>query len=185
MTHRKLLTEKQQAIEAAFLVSDMAAQGEIVNLRTRTIVDLKLVHGSTEYYSCYKCSQWKLLTDFEGGRRPNRRQGRMLYCKICRNKQRVANGAKEKSFNWHLGGKYGWTRALYETTRYELQNNKCKICERELSANRKKTAVDHCHRTGVVRGILCINCNQGLGNFADKTHVLRRAIEYVEKEGKI
>ncbi|MGH2785637.1 MAG: endonuclease domain-containing protein [Actinomycetota bacterium] len=43
--------------------------------------------------------------------------------------------------------------------------------------------MDHNHETGKVRGILCFGCNGGLGQFLDNIESLRRAIEYVERDG--
>lgn len=51
----------------------------------------------------------------------------------------------------------------------------CEIC------GDKARAVDHCHRTGIVRGFLCHPCNMAIGQFKDDPAKLRRAAEYLEK----
>ena len=60
----------------------------------------------------------------------------------------------------------------------ESQNGKCGICEEVAALN-----VDHCHVSGKIRGLLCNNCNNGIGRFKDKPNVLERAAEYVRKHG--
>lgn len=54
----------------------------------------------------------------------------------------------------------------------------CVICENKCPSGRR-LAVDHDHKTGVIRGLLCINCNKGLGNFKDNTELLQKAISYL------
>ena len=65
------------------------------------------------------------------------------------------------------------------------QNNLCAICKKEGFKINKNTAlnlvVDHCHVTGVVRGLLCHNCNRALGLFKDNIESLNTAILYLEK----
>ena len=59
------------------------------------------------------------------------------------------------------------------------QNGRCAICGRpETEAG--GLAVDHCHATGKVRGLLCTLCNTALGKFRDRTDILRAAIRYLE-----
>jgi hypothetical protein len=60
----------------------------------------------------------------------------------------------------------------------ESQGGGCAICgkrpERQASLH-----VDHCHDSGRVRGIVCVNCNQGLGQFGDDPELLERAAAYL------
>jgi hypothetical protein len=65
------------------------------------------------------------------------------------------------------------------------QGGVCAICSKPLSIEQegKKAAdfshVDHCHTTGKVRGILCNNCNHGVGKFMDSPELLRKAANYL------
>lgn len=62
----------------------------------------------------------------------------------------------------------------------EKQQKRCAICECDLELERNKTAVDHCHNTGQVRGVLCRACNTGLGRFMDKAALLLKAMNYLK-----
>lgn len=60
------------------------------------------------------------------------------------------------------------------------QNGKCAICERHVSDFNRLLAVDHNHKTGKVRGLLCFSCNVAIGNFKDSIDILRKAVKYLE-----
>lgn len=73
----------------------------------------------------------------------------------------------------------------------EAQNLQCPLCQQPLDINEnngrqkgRKPHVDHCHNTGVVRGVLCYKCNVGLGSFGDDIDTLTRAVEYLQKHKK-
>lgn len=72
--------------------------------------------------------------------------------------------------------KIGCTTELYDRL-YIEQEGKCKICNIE----KDKLCVDHCHTTGKIRGLLCDNCNHGLGKFKDNTDFLNKAINYLNE----
>jgi hypothetical protein len=79
---------------------------------------------------------------------------------------------------------YGVSAEDYER-RLVDQNGVCAICRRAetatLKGKVKSLAVDHCHTTKKVRGLLCANCNHGLGKFGDEPALLRAAADYLEK----
>ena len=57
----------------------------------------------------------------------------------------------------------------------------CKICEKPEYEFSKSLSVDHCHKTGKVRGLLCSSCNKGLGLFSDDELLFNSAIDYLLK----
>lgn len=66
--------------------------------------------------------------------------------------------------------------------RLKNQNNKCALCEENFDFIKKNSIhIDHCHKTNIVRGILCNNCNSGLGRFKDNIELLEKAILYLKK----
>lgn len=74
---------------------------------------------------------------------------------------------------------HGLTNAEYNNL-LNKQNHRCAICKQPPTI--KRLAVDHCHTTGKVRGLLCFNCNVGLGKFREDTALLRKAVVYLETE---
>ncbi len=75
--------------------------------------------------------------------------------------------------------KYNITTKEYNFL-FNIQDGRCKICNTHQTLLNKKLVVDHCHKTGHVRGLLCNSCNSGLGFFKDNRRSLERAIEYLK-----
>lgn len=75
----------------------------------------------------------------------------------------------------HQRRKYGLTVAELCSV-LKTNGGMCAICSR-----RPGTGIDHDHATGTVRGLLCNNCNAGLGMFGDNADVMIRAIDYVKR----
>lgn len=103
-----------------------------------------------------------------------RRTPRQKYCsKECGGTPRHA----------HILKAYGLTAKDYNDLMQKC-GGRCTICkQKETASIRGKVAeltVDHCHTTGKVRGLLCRQCNVGLGNFKDKVDLLHAAIKYLE-----
>ena len=74
---------------------------------------------------------------------------------------------------------YGITLAQYDQMLL-TQRNGCLICGKSPEENGRRLAVDHDHASGMVRGLLCSNCNSALGKFQDDPVLLRAAAEYLE-----
>lgn len=71
---------------------------------------------------------------------------------------------------------YGLDKDSYESL-MQSSDGKCEICKKEFTAN--EPYIDHCHNNNFVRGLLCNNCNKGLGCFHDNIEILGFAIEYL------
>lgn len=85
---------------------------------------------------------------------------------------------RHRARNVQLKVKFGLTLAEYEIMRHE-QGDKCAICATDKAGGRGDWHVDHCHETDKIRGLLCHNCNVGLGNFKDNISFLQAAIKYL------
>ncbi len=89
----------------------------------------------------------------------------------------TVRGYKRKS---HLKKVYGLTVEQYEAM-YTAQNGCCAICGAAAAMQLyEKLCVDHCHATGVVRGLLCKKCNTLIGMAEDQGWVLEAAIAYLQ-----
>jgi hypothetical protein len=62
---------------------------------------------------------------------------------------------------------------------YHFQNGRCFLCQRATGAARR-LSVDHDHKTGRVRGLLCRPCNDILGHARDDVEFFRRAVSYLQ-----
>jgi hypothetical protein len=112
----------------------------------------------------------------------------MLFCAICRGEflreDLIVHGRKD----YFLCGKcksdvnrldrFGLSPSDYDFL-LKLQGYNCAICHKPLKLKQYKFAVDHCHDSDDVRGILCVRCNTALGSFDDDPDMLLRAAEYL------
>lgn len=122
--------------------------------------------------TCNICNETKSLESFEKHRH---------QCRSCRNTKRKTFGTRsgEGLKNYRLQNLYGIDLDTYNKMLQE-QNGVCKICKGEDNGPWGTLAVDHCHETGKVRGLLCAMCNKGLGQFKDNQELLKEAIEYLK-----
>lgn len=128
---------------------------------------------------CNKCDTTKPLSDFHN--KAGRKDGKASTCKECvNNRQREYDPKKNRDTK--LRKAYGITLDEYNTM-LEAQGGVCAICKGTEGMSRDvQMAVDHCHTTGKVRGILCSHCNRGLGFFKDNIESLKAAIKYLGGE---
>jgi len=80
----------------------------------------------------------------------------------------------------------GCTAEQYQSL-LDTQGGRCAICgvpegHRSCRGKKCRLAIDHDHRTGEIRGLLCNNCNRALGRFKDSIAILESALRYLKRE---
>ncbi|MFJ8505428.1 endonuclease VII domain-containing protein [Streptomyces avermitilis] len=112
---------------------------------------------------CRACKEIKPHSEWH--RNATASDGLSTSCKACR-------AAKGRA--GHLKRQYGMTEAERDEM-IASQMGICVICLKAPAAH-----VDHCHKTGRVRGVLCFNCNSAIGKLGDDPDAVRRAAAYLE-----
>lgn len=150
---------------------------------------------------CNKCKLIKPKCEFDTKKFRSGNLGLSGSCKFCRNayaKQAYrANPSnwRTKNKNNYLKHKLGYRNRQLKNNfgisleEYDLilknQNGKCAICNKTEGEKRngktKYLAVDHCHKTGRIRGLLCGKCNKALGLLEDNMAIINKAIDYLQK----
>lgn len=161
------------------------------------------LHKGSTSKPCCECKQVKLLTEFTCRRKEP--DGLARQCRDCLKKRRDAwidknpnrpdNGASqrykerypERRIESIMKCKYGIGFKEYNSL-MESQGEKCAICGAppviRPHSTRKTLCIDHDHETGTVRGLLCRQCNHGIGLFADNPEILERAASYLRNTEK-
>ena len=144
---------------------------------------------------CTRCREIKPLTDFTI-RKTGKQSGKPVsWCKPCFSKIVLARYKKNYWDNPEASRRATWKsklKRIYGITpefyygMLAAQGNGCGICGTQDPGGRwsyreKMFAVDHDHKTGAVRGLLCVKCNRGLGLFEDKPDRLEAAAKYLVK----
>ncbi|MFG2798996.1 endonuclease VII domain-containing protein [Streptomyces pseudovenezuelae] len=112
---------------------------------------------------CPQCGDVKPHGEWE--RNKSSSDGWASYCRTCRAERNRAS---------YFMRKYGITEARRDEM-VASQMGLCVICLKAPAVH-----VDHCHKTGRVRGVLCFNCNSGLGLLGDDPEAMYRAADYLE-----
>lgn len=137
---------------------------------------------------CGQCSRTLPISQFYGNS-----QGYIAsYCSTCaaskakdwrlKNRELVRQRYDRNYYRGYVYKKrYGITLEEYNSL-MKQQNQCCAICHVPFSLiSSKNIHLDHSHSSGVVRGILCNDCNLAIGRAKDDTKILRSMIEYLEK----
>lgn len=129
---------------------------------------------------CRVCEKVKPVNEFYKNK--SYTCGYASKCKDCsRSHQRSYQKHKsEDVISYQLNRKYGIDSEVYKQMLDE-QQGRCRICNTHQDDLTRRLAVDHCHETGKVRGLLCAPCNTALGNFKDNTELLNNAINYLNE----
>lgn len=97
------------------------------------------------------------------------------------NKTRLKFCSRSCKLKLRRVNRYGTTKEIL-LDMIKDQNNCCAICKKAFDyVDIHGVNIDHCHKTGKVRGLLCVNCNQGLGQFKENIVSMKEAIKYLEK----
>jgi len=137
---------------------------------------------------CRCCQQNLELKNF--CKKNNKKDGINIYCRRCEGLRRkkyykdnkIVERQKSKKYKDSLRGRNVTSNQMYGVSVSDLlewQNHKCAICQKEDKKDKRHLHIDHCHKTGRVRMLLCHGCNTASG-IADNIELLKAKIEYLE-----
>ena len=123
---------------------------------------------------CPRCDTEKSLSEFSPRRSRKSGDGIQSHCKSCKNAYhrayRAAHPKATRSVNWKSQGidpNAAWT--MLEDA------SGCELC-----GSQDHLVIDHCHKTGRLRGVLCSPCNRSLGKLGDNVEGIQKALTYLE-----
>lgn len=139
---------------------------------------------------CSKCKESKNITEYykrsDTGKHRNE-------CNDCRNKYNLElyhKNPKQKenhrkaSWKHQIKKKYGLTVEEFRELEIE-QNYKCACCGiSKEQTQQTELYVDHDHLTGEIRGLLCLQCNTGIGILGDNLEGVQKAYDYLFRHYK-
>ncbi len=153
---------------------------------------------SFEYKICSKCKQEKPVSEFRKAKRY--KDGIFSWCRKCTNKWESEHRKGKGRTGWlktkrkHNITKYGisveeyknlltkqkFACAICKQQKYSLEEWESFISGKELDGKSNlRLSIDHCHKTNKVRGLLCSECNNGIGKLKDSPKFLIAAAQYI------
>jgi len=139
---------------------------------------------------CCCCLKTKPLSEFykRGKCKKERTSRYRSHCKDCHSTkaairwetdEKFRKRGKDSAYRYSLKKNYNLTESEYLSILKE-QNGVCLICQQNGHLKSGRLAVDHCHLTGKIRGLLCTRCNAAIGLLNDNISLLKKAIKYLE-----
>lgn len=157
----------------------------------------RVPHDPASLKLCTRCGEEKPRSEFSLSRQATSTQNAVYrsQCKRCQAEQarkwfsENTERSNESRRRFNLANLYGISVAEYQAMVRD-QGGVCAICREDEPKQHGRTgkqfrlAVDHCHKTGRIRGLLCQRCNRAMGMFDDDPIVLRRAISYLLRHAR-
>jgi len=125
---------------------------------------------------CPHCHNTKPLMEFSPS--ATALSGRQSYCKTCNATRIKTKGQQSKFKAMRKERMYGITPEM-EAALFIKQGGVCAICK-----SPPPLTVDHCHKTGRIRGLLCGSCNRGIGLLKDNIDILLQAARYLKQAAR-
>ena len=142
----------------------------------------------TDTRTCSVCTETFPETEQFYYRFKNRKQPWYAHCKTCHNERMRTYHREDRDINRaaNLRRNFGMTVAEYDAM-HDLQGGVCAVCGEPETIGQTTSkgvttrwlAVDHCHESGQIRGLLCGACNTGIGKLKDSPALLMAAVAYL------
>jgi hypothetical protein len=126
---------------------------------------------------CTRCGEDKQLSEFQTEKRSS--DGVTSRCKQCLSAYQKS-WYQEKGGMYHRVSRYGITPDEYHEM-LEEQLSCCGCCGSPDPRRKAGFVIDHDHNTGKIRGLLCHNCNIGIGQLGDSLDGLNKAVAYLRR----
>lgn len=150
-------------VVASRVVTDLNMTMQVFPIRARKATAPPAEHEGNKV--CASCGKEKSLDSFITKKRRNGKIEIYAYCKTCHSLYQKQVGIRKK-FNLSLDER-------------DLLGNKCMICGFIPKEGKSEVAVDHNHKTGLIRGRLCSRCNRGIAWFQERPDLFLSAYKYL------
>jgi hypothetical protein len=140
-----------------------------ISMSARHLNEMKM-YAELKQKKCKFCNLEKNIEEFSTFNKKEKVYTRP-FCFDCKSKA---------NFEYDLWKNYRIRLSDYERL-YEAQEGNCACCGQHEEKFKRKLHVDHDHESGKIRGLLCTQCNPGIGYFQDSIERLQKAINYLKK----